>query len=63
MNIRVKITRSGPDKGKILTLPLEEYLRGVVPSEMSEKWPQEALRVQAIAARTFALRNIQAKKG
>ncbi len=36
-------------------LPLEQYLRGVVPSEMrASTWPQHALRAQAVAARTYA---------
>ncbi len=34
---------------------LEEYLYGVVRSEMDPRWPPEALRAQAIAARTLAL--------
>jgi stage II sporulation protein D len=38
---------------------LEDYLRGVVPNELSpESFPQiEALKAQAVAARTYALRN------
>ncbi|WP_432476924.1 SpoIID/LytB domain-containing protein [Nocardioides sp. GXQ0305] len=36
-------------------LPLEQYLRGVVPSEMPAGWPQRALRAQAVAARTYAV--------
>jgi stage II sporulation protein D len=36
-------------------VPLEEYLLGVVPCEMPSNWPQEALRAQAVAARTFAV--------
>jgi len=41
-------------------LPLEEYLRGVVPSEMGpEQYSQvEALKAQAVAARTYALKNL-----
>jgi SpoIID/LytB domain protein len=36
-------------------LPLEQYLRGVVPSEMrASTWPQHALRAQAVASRTYA---------
>jgi stage II sporulation protein D len=36
-------------------LPLEQYLRGVVPSEMrAATWPQHALRAQAVASRTYA---------
>ena len=34
---------------------LEEYLYGVVPSEMEPVWPAEALEAQAIAARTYAI--------
>jgi hypothetical protein len=36
-------------------MDLEEYLRGVVPHEMSPSAPLEALKAQAVAARTFAL--------
>ncbi len=36
-------------------LPLEEYLKGVVPVEMPATYPQEALKAQAIVARTYAL--------
>jgi len=35
---------------------LEYYLYGVVPYEMSNSWPIEALKAQAIAARTYAVR-------
>ena len=35
---------------------LEYYLYGVVPHEMSNSWPLEALKAQAIAARTYAVR-------
>jgi stage II sporulation protein D len=34
---------------------LEDYLRGVVPSESPSSWPIEALKAQAIAARTYAI--------
>lgn len=36
-------------------LPVEDYLRGVVPCEMPAGWPVEALRAQAVAVRSFAL--------
>ena len=39
----------------LLTLPLEKYLLGVVPYEMSDSFPLEALKVQAVCARTYAL--------
>jgi SpoIID/LytB domain protein len=35
-------------------LPLESYLRGVVPAEVSSAWPIEAIKAQAIAARSYA---------
>jgi SpoIID/LytB domain protein len=35
-------------------LPMESYLRGVVTSEMYASWPQQALRAQAVASRTYA---------
>jgi stage II sporulation protein D len=37
-------------------LALEAYLPSVVASEMPASWPQAALRAQAVAARTYALR-------
>ena len=40
----------------ILSAPVEEYLLGVVPYEMSDSFLLEALKAQAVAARTYALR-------
>jgi len=37
----------------INTLPVDDYLKGVVPYEMSNTWPNEALKAQAVAARNF----------
>jgi stage II sporulation protein D len=39
----------------INTLPLEEYLYGVVPAEMPSTWLPAALESQAVAARSYAL--------
>lgn len=46
-------------------LSLEEYIMGVVPSEMPSKWNSEALKAQAIAARSYAVANLgkRATKG
>ncbi|WP_415713255.1 SpoIID/LytB domain-containing protein [Maridesulfovibrio sp.] len=44
-------------KGKLLILNLveiEDYLRSVVPAESYASWPAEALKAQAVAARTYA---------
>ena len=40
-------------------VPLESYLRGVVPHEVPYTWPMDALKAQACAARAFALGNKQ----
>lgn len=37
---------------------IEEYLYGVVPSEIPASWPKAVLESQAIAARTYALANL-----
>ncbi|MBE5807347.1 MAG: SpoIID/LytB domain-containing protein [Clostridiales bacterium] len=39
----------------VLTMDVEEYLPGVVAYEMSDSWPVEALKAQAVAARTYVL--------
>ena len=36
-------------------LGFEDYIKGVVPHEMSNSWPVEALKAQAVAARSYAL--------
>lgn len=41
---------------------LEEYLYGLVPAEMPASWSTEALKAQAVAARTYALRAIANSK-
>lgn len=37
---------------------LESYIKGVVPAEMPSTWEAEALKAQAIAARSYALANL-----
>jgi len=39
----------------INAIAIDDYIRGVVAGEMPSSWPQEALRAQAVAARTYAL--------
>ena len=48
------------ETGESVSLPLEEYLCGVVAAEMATDWPREALAAQAIMARTFTLEKILA---
>ena len=44
---------------------MEEYLYGVVPSEIPSNWSQEALKAQAVAARTYTFQHMEKhiKKG
>ena len=39
-------------------VPLDSYLSGVVANEMPYTWPSEALKAQAVAARSYALANV-----
>jgi SpoIID/LytB domain protein len=39
----------------INTIPMEDYLKGVVPKEVYTSWHADALKSQAVAARTYAL--------
>jgi stage II sporulation protein D len=47
-----------PDVGGVTAInviELDPYVKGVVAGEMPSSWPMEALKVQAVAARTYAL--------
>jgi stage II sporulation protein D len=53
------------NKGKfdvIGILPLEDYLVGVLASEMPLSWPAESLKAQAIAARSYTLATLEERK-
>lgn len=41
---------------------MENYLLGVLPYEMSYSWPLEALKAQAVAARTYTVMEMKKKK-
>ena len=51
----LRVVRSGSSLMLIDLVPLEYYLRGVVPSEMPSSWLTPALRAQAVAARSYAV--------
>ncbi len=51
----VEILSRGNGLWVVNRLGLEDYVMGVVPAEMSAQWHPEALKVQAIATRTYAL--------
>jgi SpoIID/LytB domain protein len=40
---------------RVVSVPIERYVRGVVAAEMPSSWPLAALEAQAIASRTYAL--------
>ncbi len=49
----VKRGSSGRTVNRVL---LEDYVKGVVPAEMPTSWPAQAVRAQAVAARSYAVR-------
>lgn len=51
------VLRKGRTLFVVNQVDLEEYVKGVVPSEVSSAWHPEMLKVQAVAARTYALYN------
>ncbi len=54
----------GPRKmAAVVRLPMEHYLIGVMQGEVGENWPAEALKAQAIAARSYAVAVIGERHG
>src|SRR5215210_8021814 len=51
----IEVRVDGGGVTAINELDMDSYLRGVVAGEMPSSWPPEALKVQAVAARTYAL--------
>ena len=51
------VSASGGAIRAVNVVAMEQYLRGVVPSEMPSSWASAALEAQAIAARSYALRS------
>jgi len=64
-SIEVDIDKEHKKLNVINIIGIEEYLYGVLKKEISPHWPLEALKAQAIAARTFAIFNVDKyiKKG
>ncbi|MCW2748868.1 MAG: hypothetical protein JWP10_2010 [Nocardioidaceae bacterium] len=54
-----KPTTTSTTRRTVNVLTLERYLRGVVAREMPTSWKAEALRAQAVAARTYGARAIR----
>jgi stage II sporulation protein D len=51
----LEVRSDGKQVALVNRLALELYLQGVVPGEMPSAWPAEALKAQAVAARSYAL--------
>ncbi|HKM39723.1 MAG TPA: stage II sporulation protein D, partial [bacterium] len=51
------------EKGRIEEMAMEEYLIGVVAGEMPAQFEEEALKAQAVAARTYTLKRLRAGGG
>lgn len=52
---KISIIRSGDSLQVVVKLPLEQYLKGVIPYEIGNDSPLEALKAQAVAARSEAV--------
>lgn len=48
----------GGDLTCVNMVNIEDYTKGVLPYEMSANWPLEALKAQAVCARTYAMSNL-----
>ena len=57
-SIEIDIDKEHRKLNVINIINIEEYLYGVLKKEISPSWPQEALKAQAVAARTFAIFNM-----
>lgn len=55
---------SAPNGGLLAVneLPLEQYLVGVINSEISSTWPMESVKTQAVIARTYAVAKREERK-
>jgi stage II sporulation protein D len=60
---RIEISVTGTKLNAVNDLGLEQYLAGVVPDEMPAAWHPEALKAQAVAARSYALAHRLTGKG
>lgn len=55
---KLEIATQGEFLRVVNVVALESYLQGVVPGEVPASWPVEALKAQAVAARSYALANL-----
>ena len=60
MNNNVKVKREKTNE--IIEVPFEEYIVGVLAGEMPASFPEESLKAQAVAARSYVLKKIENNK-
>ncbi|MEI8011781.1 MAG: SpoIID/LytB domain-containing protein [Candidatus Omnitrophota bacterium] len=53
------INNRGQNMTVVNTIELEQYTRGVLCREISDQWPMDALKAQAVATRTFAVYSME----
>jgi stage II sporulation protein D len=59
----LRVAKAGARLQLVNVVGLEDYLLGVLPGEMPKDWPLEALKAQAVAARTYAVGHLVKGKG
>ncbi|MBP2645283.1 MAG: stage sporulation protein [Firmicutes bacterium] len=55
-DVSIRVYMANQDQ--IVSMQLEEYVKGVVSAEMPAEFEPEALKAQAVAARTYAVKNM-----
>lgn len=55
--VQIKVLNPGTEK--VIETPFEDYIKGVVGAEMPALFEEEALKAQAVAARTYAMRQMK----
>jgi stage II sporulation protein D len=59
---QIEVAVTGQKLNAVNVLGLEQYLQGVVAQEMPSAWPDEALKAQAVAARSYTLSHLLSGK-
>ncbi len=59
----IRLLKTGSKLRVVNVVDLDLYLRGVVPSEMPKDWAPEALKAQAVAARSYAVSHLHPAGG
>ncbi|HJU47205.1 MAG TPA: SpoIID/LytB domain-containing protein [Gaiellaceae bacterium] len=59
---RLELASSAKRLRVVMIVGLDAYVQGIVPGEMPKEWPLEALKAQAVAARTYAVAHLEQGK-